>query len=847
MSIWKRILLFLAVFLLVLTAVCFPFRGRIPSWMATLKDSWDDRPYQIAGAGSSSTLCAARVEKDGSLTLRFFDPSVKRSLVKWSVPLPEAAAQGEISLLYPVGDQNAFLGVYEEDAQYLSLYWVQKEGTVERLLREDCVGNNPRIRRNSRILSTVSQQQNSLYFALLTEDKIRTLAYTAGEGLVVKDERERGGSLSAVVLSDTSYRGEAGELELTFAGNGLFYVNGTNLTVQFADLAAQTHNMELAKLKDAIGDHQVTSLSLTQEGGALLLLDGHILLLVDENDTRDLSDQLFTAKGDCAVRLGALLAEAVILSTFVSWMLGGWNRGRLPLAVYWGVVSVAMIILIGAVVFSVRFAPARESAEMMQKLELTDEIVDLALTEHAMGDEKLPEMVYRTLGELNSEKLQDLQVVPVHREGGFWYLSSGVRAELSKGVRMACLKNAYTNGIAYEKSGDRFWYCMKHGENGLMVSYRWGETPVVDRMVESFSLGLISLAAGIVAVLFLIGRDVRRTSQGLERFAGDLDWKKVKVSGGDELEGMASTLNSMAAERRDEERRRERMITSYRRFVPEEVLKLLGKQSVLDVDKNTVAFRQMAVMRIAFSFPDPMYTNGANTRLMFESVNQVIERTASIVRQKGGVVFNFAYDGYDVVMERDPQQVISTAVAVRQEILALNQQRAQDALPTVKLQIAADIGGVILGIVGDQAQLEPSTISDSFSTLSELIRICDRAEANILCTESIISSVEGYGSRYIGRCLVGHRSLRIYEVYDGDLYEVRKGKEAGLRRFSEGVLSLYSGEIVQAKRIFLDLVRDTPRDGCARYYLYLADRLTEEEVDSGLSLNGRMEMDDDST
>ena len=136
MSIWKRILLFLAVFLLVLSAVCFPFWGQIPSWIATLGNSWNDQPYQVAASGPGSTLCAARVEKDGDLSLRFFDPSAKRSLEKWDAPLPEAAAQGEICMLYPLGNESAFLGVYEEDAQYLSLYQIQKDGTVERLCRK---------------------------------------------------------------------------------------------------------------------------------------------------------------------------------------------------------------------------------------------------------------------------------------------------------------------------------------------------------------------------------------------------------------------------------------------------------------------------------------------------------------------------------------------------------------------------------------------------------------------------------------------------------------------------------------------------------------------------------------
>ena len=54
MSIWKRILIFLAVFLLVLGAVCFPFRGMLPSWIATARNKWSDQPYQLVAAGADN-------------------------------------------------------------------------------------------------------------------------------------------------------------------------------------------------------------------------------------------------------------------------------------------------------------------------------------------------------------------------------------------------------------------------------------------------------------------------------------------------------------------------------------------------------------------------------------------------------------------------------------------------------------------------------------------------------------------------------------------------------------------------------------------------------------------------
>ena len=37
--------------------------------------------------------------------------------------------------------------------------------------------------------------------------------------------------------------------------------------------------------------------------------------------------------------------------------------------------------------------------------------------------------------------------------------------------------------------------------------------------------------------------------------------------------------------------------------------------------------RRMAVMNVWFSFPESLYTDMSNSRLLFDSVNEVIERT----------------------------------------------------------------------------------------------------------------------------------------------------------------------------------------------------------------------------
>jgi hypothetical protein len=172
-------------------------------------------------------------------------------------------------------------------------------------------------------------------------------------------------------------------------------------------------------------------------------------------------------------------------------------------------------------------------------------------------------------------------------------------------------------------------------------------------------------------------------------------------------------------------------------------------------------------------------------------------------------------------------------VAVQQEMLEVNRRRETSGAPPVTMRIAIDVGDVMIGIVGDRDQMEPTSVSSSFSTLGHLVKLCGQLEAGILCTQVVIAGASGYSSRYMGKCREGDALLRVYEIFDGDSYGVRKFKEQTGGQFSQGVYALYSRDFSKAKRIFLNLVHQNGEDGGARSYLYLADRLEkipEQEI-----------------
>ena len=350
--------------------------------------------------------------------------------------------------------------------------------------------------------------------------------------------------------------------------------------------------------------------------------------------------------------------------------------------------------------------------------------------------------------------------------------------------------------------------------------------------------GLIALAvlltALTLAILCWISIGLRSALNGMERLAAGERGVHVALGGGDELASLADDVNALSDALQDVDRQQNELAQSYRRFVPERVLSLLGKTSILEVDKQTFVSRDLAAMMLRFQFPDQVYEKSG--RELFDNINEILECTASIVTQKGGAVFNFAYNGYDAVFEGGSAAAVSTAVAVQQEILDLNREREVEGRAPVAVHIALDEGNVMLGVVGDENQIEPTSISSSFSVVKHLVDLCGRLEANILCTEAVMNGARGYGSRYMGKCREGGAYIRTYEIFDGDPYDIRKVKEATGERFSQGVYALYSRDFSQAKGIFLSLVHHNTGDGGARYYLYLADQL-EKRPEAEISLD----------
>ena len=802
----------------------------------------------------------------GQYTLVVGDQTGKRTET-WTLTAEGLPQESVPAALYPAAGGAVYLGLYntQEETQ-LQLYRITQNGAqAELLLNEPCPGVSLQEQMAALTLSDFSEVDGVVSFALMEGDTATFYRRTnANSGLEKLGEVTQEGLQAALVLSDgslvlatgntlTRTDGQSVTLtngeqitKLTQAGTGLCYVDGAGLKVFYADFAQWQPYPTLELEKEAYDLNHCTDLWITRDGDALLLMDGNTLLLDRGSAVSDLTGMLYASPQRCGLTLTGLALAVLVISVLVWFALCEQNRFRLPMLVRWGCLVLAVAILgTGALVRGPVRASSRQAAQR-EAVSLMGSLASQALLHYNILDDNLPQSLGNSLAGASGGLSEDADVaVYVPSADGVWTVHSsnfglgqGTRGELSPSFDRTQAQQALDNGTLFwtRTQGDGTHYVLYRalGDGVLAVDVSSAQLEQAGWNASQWMVqGLIALSALFsaltLAILCWITIGLRRSLDGMERLASGEREVQVQVGGGDELASLADDVNALSSALQHVEVQQQELAQSYRRFVPERVLSLLGKTSIQEVDKQTFVSRNLAAMMLSFRFPPQVYERSG--RELFDNINEIIERTASIVTQKGGAVFNFAYDGYDAVFEEGSAAAVSTAVAVQQEVLEMNRERELDGRPPVTVRIALDEGNVMLGVVGDENQIEPASISSSFSVAKHLVELCGRLEANILCTEAVIHGAQGYGSRYMGKCLEGGQAIRTYEIFDGDVYEIRKVKEDTGERFSQGVYALYARDFSQAKRIFLNLVHRNTGDGGARYYLYLADRLEKRPED----------------
>ncbi|MBL0266449.1 MAG: hypothetical protein IPQ05_21945 [Leptospiraceae bacterium] len=171
---------------------------------------------------------------------------------------------------------------------------------------------------------------------------------------------------------------------------------------------------------------------------------------------------------------------------------------------------------------------------------------------------------------------------------------------------------------------------------------------------------------------------------------------------------------------------------SMQRFVPEQFLKNLDKENILQVKKGDAKSLEMAVLFTDIrGFTSLSETIG--TRETFAFLNRYLEIMEPIIESKGGFIDKFIGDAI-MALFVEPEKALEAAIAMME---VTKEQILPDG-SRLKTGIGIHFGELILGTVGSENRLETTVIGDTVNLASRIESLTKQYSAEILVSADVI-------------------------------------------------------------------------------------------------------------
>jgi two-component system sensor histidine kinase ChiS len=205
-----------------------------------------------------------------------------------------------------------------------------------------------------------------------------------------------------------------------------------------------------------------------------------------------------------------------------------------------------------------------------------------------------------------------------------------------------------------------------------------------------------------------------------------------------------------------------------RRFVPEELTRILGKRSIVDVDLGDHVEGNMGVVFSdlrAFATLSEQLSPDATFRFL----NGYLAEIGPVTRAHGGYIDKYVGDAILAIFPDGPDDALRAALAMQRKVDVFNETRARAGEPPVTIGVGVHSGPLVLGIIGEAERLEGTVIADSVNLACRLEGLCKDFGVRIVTTEECLAAAKngaGYATRFLGELPVRGKSapVRAYEV-----------------------------------------------------------------------------------
>lgn len=688
---------------------------------------------------------------------------------------------------------------------------------------------------------------------------------TAGNGVLVSDRTgnilriNEEGSTEAVFLNDGSQMSE--EIDSFSLSNGQAYFYNVTEAQDYLEINGQMAKIVLPGLKELRArGYRIVSYSRNNDGTAIVSCTPDNVSCAWFGIGADGS---ITQIEDFLMPLSLWVPEILIASAILTCILILVGRMLLRFLVHARIVSTTLkvflislpLMMLGDIFLAVSVYQAfyqywEQLNETMLKDFVWEEAVGVA-PEHLTGTE------YAYINELEMRNLQYIgRPEEISRPDG---------SRLQFQLNLSCAFYGIRNEVIYplqdfsyictpasqvvtdeewgllnrcmeQKSVETGWYPSSSGqmlaaaapvfdENGVLCGtvraavYKSDLQETVMRWSAQYGglilAGFLLLDGCLMLMIFALLRPLKRMAeliQGLERNETE------KYSGtfrNHEVSEIIESVNRMADNIAQYLNGVSKTQESFEAFVPQKLVGLFRKESILEMVPGTSAVVRGALCRVRIAGMEGAWgTHGSGNA--FDELNHLLERLLPEAL-KGGQVIRFYEDG----------------------MLLLYPQGTEDALHAVCSMYGTGIYGLSVGLdyrlirlelAGNESRMAFAVHEEDERLVSNLQKLSARYQAGIIASEAFLFHMDeekvSCSFRRLGAAdvhLEGRREI-LYEIFEMDPASQKKLKEAQKEEFYRGIRLFEQEAWKEGRECFAEILRQNGLDVPARHYFNLCDQ-----------------------
>jgi len=282
---------------------------------------------------------------------------------------------------------------------------------------------------------------------------------------------------------------------------------------------------------------------------------------------------------------------------------------------------------------------------------------------------------------------------------------------------------------------------------------------------------------------------------------------------------------------------------SYGRLIPRQLLTLLDRSSIVDVNLGDQVERKLTIMFSDIRNFTPL-SESMTPIENFNFINSYLSQMEPVISKHRGIIDKYIGDTIMALYMQGADDALSGAIAMLEKLIHYNAGRKRAGYIPINVGFGLNTGLVMIGTVGGDNRMDSTVIGDAVHLASRIEDATKTYQAPLLISQNTLYDLENpskYDIRFLDRIRVKGKSqpLSIYEVFDNDPVKLRDAKRVTKARFEEAIAHYHLKEIPRAVELLAQCIEAAPDDIPARLYmsrceeyLSLGQHLTTGELNS---------------